>query len=115
LRLTWQSPWEVDVSLQWRYIGSTTLDQNDSDPDLQFALWGEFDGFNDELKDMNYFDLSGIWEINDTFTLRAGITNLLDEDPPLIGTEITGTGSANTYPTYDTLGRQIFLSGTARF
>jgi outer membrane receptor protein involved in Fe transport len=115
LRLTWLTPWDLDVSLQWRYIGGTKLDQNDSDPDLHFAFWGEFDGFNAELPDMDYFDLSAIWDVSDVFTLRAGVTNVLDEDPPIIATEISGTGSANTYPTYDTLGRQIFLSATARF
>ena len=115
LRLTWVSPWEVDVSLQWRHIGGTKLDQNDSDPDLRFALWGEFDEFNAELPDMSYLDVSAIWEINDKFTLRGGATNVLDKDPPMVGTEISGTGSANTYPTFDTLGRQIFLSATARF
>ncbi len=115
VRLTWSSPWNLDLSLQWRYIGSTELDQNDSDPDLQFALWGEFDEFNAELSDMNYLDLSAIYELTDSVTLRAGITNLLDEDPPIVGTEIAGTGSANTYPTYDTLGRQVFLGATARF
>jgi iron complex outermembrane recepter protein len=115
VRLTWSSPWNMDLSLQWRYIGSTKLDQNDSDPDLQFAVWGEFDEFNAELPDMNYLDLSVIYELVDSVTLRAGITNLLDEDPPIVGTEISGTGSANTYPTYDTLGRQIFMGVTARF
>jgi iron complex outermembrane recepter protein len=115
VRLTWSSPWNLDLSLQWRYIGSTELDQNDSDPDLQFALWGEFDEFNAELSDMNYLDLSAIYELTDSVTLRAGITNLLDEDPPIVGTEIAGTGSANTYPTYDTLGRQVFMGATARF
>jgi outer membrane receptor protein involved in Fe transport len=115
LRLTWSSPWDLDVSLQWRYIGSTKLDQNDSDPDLHFAVWGQFDPLNAELKDMNYLDLSALYQVTDALQLRVGITNLLDEDPPLIATEISGTGSANTYPTYDTLGRQIFLGATARF
>jgi outer membrane receptor protein involved in Fe transport len=115
LRLTWESPWQVDVSLQWRYIGSTELDQNDSNPLLHFALFGEYDAFNAKLPERNYFDLSAIWELNDSISLRGGVTNLLDEDPPIVATEISGTGSANTYPTYDTLGRQFFLSATARF
>ena len=78
-------------------------------------MWGEFDQFNAELPDMNYLDLSAMWDIREYLTLRAGITNLLNEDPPIVGTEISGTGSANTYPTYDTLGRQVFLGMTARF
>ena len=115
LRLTWSSPWNMDLSLQWRYIGSAKLDQNDSDPDLQFAVWGEFDELNAELPEMNYFDLSAIWDITDSVTFRAGVSNLLDKDPPIVATEISGTGSANTYPTYETLGRQIFLATTAKF
>ena len=115
LRLTWSSPWELDVSLQWRYIGGTKLDQNDSDPDLRFAFWGEFDAFNAELPDMSYLDLSAIYQLTGALQLRAGVINLLDKDPPIIATEISGTGSANTYPTFDTLGRQVFLGATARF
>ena len=95
LRLTWSSPWDLDVSLQWRYIGSTKLDQNDSDPDLHFALWGEFDGFNDELPDMSYVDLSAPI-IYHTLEIRTDHDLAQDAD----STTESRHGLGNTYPTY---------------
>jgi len=46
--------------------------------------------------------------------LRAGVNNVLDRDPPVIPAEITGTGSGNVYPNYDTLGREVFVGFTVR-
>jgi hypothetical protein len=41
----------------------------------------------------------------------------LDKDPPLIPSgDISGnSGPANSYPTYDYLGRQLFVAFTAKF
>ena len=48
-------------------------------------------------------------------TLRAGVNNVLDDDPQLsysVGT----TGNGNTYPqVYDSLGRYFFFGVTANF
>ena len=35
LRTSWQTPVNVGVSVKWRFIGSTKLDDNGSDPSLQ--------------------------------------------------------------------------------
>jgi iron complex outermembrane receptor protein len=113
LRIGWESPWGVDLSLNWRYIGSTSLDTNQSDPDLNPN--GDFDAFNASLPARNYFDLSGLWSFGSGTTLRVGINNILDKDPPLISTEVSGTGGPNTFPTYDTLGREGFVGVTQKF
>ena len=63
----------------------------------------------------NYLDLSAAWRVNTILTVRAGVNNLLDQDPPLMDQNIAGTGAPNGYPTYDLLGRQLFLSATAKF
>ena len=43
----------------------------------------------------------------------AGINNLFDNDPPIVGTQQV---AANTDPSlYDVLGRRFFVSGTLRF
>jgi outer membrane receptor protein involved in Fe transport len=47
--------------------------------------------------------------------VRAGINNILDQDPPIISQGIAGSGAPNAYPTYDLLGRQMFISATAKF
>ena len=52
------------------------------------------------------------------YTVRAGVNNVLDNDPPVVNSEnITSvTGSGNTYPqVYDALGRFIFTSVTLDF
>jgi len=48
-------------------------------------------------------------------TLRAGVNNVLDKDPPLIDSFIVPGGEANTIDVYDMFGRQLFLAFTARF
>jgi iron complex outermembrane recepter protein len=45
-------------------------------------------------------------------TLRAGVENLADEDPPLVASPI----QANTDPSqYDVLGRRYYVNLTYRF
>jgi outer membrane receptor protein involved in Fe transport len=64
----------------------------------------------------NYLDLVGSWQINRNFTLRAGMNNALDKDPPLSGVVAAVYGNGNTYPqVYDAMGRHIFLNLTAKF
>ena len=114
-RVTWNSPWNVLLSLQWRYIGSASFDSNSTQPGLNGTFEPTFDHVNATLPAVNYLDLSTAWRVNTTVTLRAGVNNILDQDPPLLDNDITGSGSPNTYPTYDLLGRQIFVSATAKF
>ncbi len=112
LRISWQSPWDVDVSLNWRFIDGTSLDSNDPDPDLNA---GDFDEFNSHMPSVSYFDLSALWSFGTGTTLRTGINNIFDKDPPLISTNVSGTGGPNAYPTYDILGRQAFIGITQSF
>ena len=70
---------------------------------------------NPILPDFHYFDLSGSWKVNDLVSLRAGMNNVFDKDPPLINSSYVGTGLPNTYPTYDLLGRHLFVGVTANF
>jgi outer membrane receptor protein involved in Fe transport len=117
-RITWNTPWNVLASLQWRYIGGVTLDANSTQPGLGgpgLVASGGFDAADNALASRSYLDLSTAWRVNQTLTVRAGVNNILDQDPPLISQPISGTGSPNTYPTYDLLGRQIFISATAKF
>ncbi len=115
-RVSWNTPWNILASLQWRYMTGTKLDANSTQPGLGGpGLPGGFDPNNAALGSRSYLDLSGAWRINQTLTLRAGVNNLLDQDPPLVSQNIAGIGAPNTYPSYDLLGRQIFISATAKF
>jgi iron complex outermembrane recepter protein len=59
--------------------------------------------------------LAATWHAYKGIEIRAGINNVLDKDPPLVTSEITSGGANNTYETYDTLGRQLFVAFTAKF
>jgi outer membrane receptor protein involved in Fe transport len=102
----------VAVQLVWEYIDEVTQDAlvlSGGDP-ADFALT--------KLDAQHYFGLSGNYEINDTWTVRAGIDNLLDEDPPIPGNDWGGTteNSGNTFPaTYDPLGRKYWFGVKATF
>jgi outer membrane receptor protein involved in Fe transport len=115
LRTTWQMPWDVSASLTWRYIGGVKLDNNDSDPTLNFAKFHQYNYFNAEIPSYGYLDIAATWNVTKGFELRGGINNVLDKDPPLATFEITAGGAANTYSTYDALGRQMFIAFTAKF
>jgi iron complex outermembrane receptor protein len=86
-------------------------------------------GFGPPGVDENYqlFALSANYTFNDRYTLRAGIENLLDEEPPLAGgdptalpfptpdTHIGGGLGGGSGATYDPLGRRFFISMTMEF
>ena len=85
------------TQLRWEHIGETTSD----------------DGGRDEIDAFNYFNLNGAWDINDNLRLSGGIDNLLDEEPPILG---SNAEQANTFPaTYDVFGRTVYVNAKVRF
>ena len=112
LRLTWNSPWKFTLSGQWRFLSSASLDANQSNPLFGGPLGDTFDG---HISAYSYFDLSATYTIRPGFTLRAGINNIFDKDPPLLDDSVTGSGTPNTYNNYDLLGRAVFVGLTADF
>jgi len=112
LRGTWRSPWNLDLSLTWRFFDSVLLDRTSSNP----LLTGAVLPVDRELAKQNYIDLAASYTINKNFTVRGGINNLTDRDPPLSAQVGAGAGNGNTYPqVYDSLGRRIFVNFTAKF
>lgn len=111
-RVNWTIPWaDATVSLAWRYWGKTKYENLSGDEGLS----GPPDLFISEIDDVSYFDLAGIWDVNDTVRFRAGINNIFDKNPPLVPSSIVGGGLPNTYPLYDLLGRKLFVGITATF
>lgn len=112
LRATWSTPWNVDVALTWRYIGSVDHERTSSNPQLNGAI---FDA-DKSLGARDYFDLYASWAVTNKITVAGGINNLLDKDPPLSGLVGAGYGNGNTYPqVYDALGRRVFINLQAKF
>jgi outer membrane receptor protein involved in Fe transport len=115
LRGTWLTPWNFTASATWRYIGPVSNDNNSPDPFLHFATFGGYDYFNPRIPSYGYLDLSATWYAGKALTIRAGINNVLDKDPPLLNTVLVPAGQANTNDVYDMFGRQIFVAFTAKF
>jgi outer membrane receptor protein involved in Fe transport len=120
VRVSWETPIDVTAALTWRYIGATKLDHNSGDPLLTFPQFVDangnrlYDKFNARLPSFSYLDLAATYTFRERYEIRAGINNILDKDPPLVSTEIVAGGAANTYESFDTLGRQWFVAFTAR-
>ena len=114
LRTTWQMPWSnATLSLNWRYFGSAKLSSNTDNEFLQGTPYV----INSKIDAYSYFDLAGTVDVLENFTVRAGINNLFDKDPPAIAQGLLSSfGNGNTYPgVYDPLGRMIFVGVTAKF
>jgi len=92
---------DFNAQLLWRYVGEV----NDDDD--------ETDYFVETIDGTSYFDLAGTYFLTDNYRITAGIDNLLDEEPPVIG---DNDEQSNTYPaTYDVFGRTYFVSFRATF
>jgi outer membrane receptor protein involved in Fe transport len=116
LRLSWDTPWRVLLSANWRFIGATHFDNNSPNPSLFGAEEnGAFDAQNARISNYSYFDLTAVVHVIKGLELRAGVSNLFDKDPPLLPYEITNESQSNSLPSYDTLGRQMFVAFTAKY
>jgi len=91
---------DLSVNLQWRHISS--VDVQTPEAANNFGAFRSIDAYD-------YLDLSATYDLWDSrIRLAAGITNLTDEEPPVLGNEIgdTSSNSGNTFPSnYDPLGR----------
>jgi iron complex outermembrane recepter protein len=117
LRATWETPWHLLLSAQWRFIGYSSFDNNSTNPLLQGAENGAYNAYNARIANYSYLDVITTWHPLTNVEIRVGVNNLLDKDPPLIpSSDISGnSGPANSYPTYDYLGREVFFAFTAKF
>jgi iron complex outermembrane recepter protein len=115
VRATWATPWDVQVAVTWRHINKILNETMSSDP----LLNDHTDEIDRELPARDYFDLAASWNINKTFTVRAGINNIFDKDPPIVSNNLADPaifGNGNTFPQlYDALGRLVFVSAVAKF
>jgi outer membrane receptor protein involved in Fe transport len=93
-RTTWATPWDLDLSLMWRYTSAV------DDKGGRGANWDAY----------NWIDLAATWQVFDSTQLRFGINNVTDEDPPLSADVGTYPGNGNAFTGYyDPMGRYVFL------
>jgi len=106
LATTWDTNFGLDATLTWRHFSS--VDAFDGAAAVPEQI-------DNNLEAVNYLDLSLVYELNDVITLRAGVLNFLNENPPVAAAGGPPLGNGNTFPTvYDT-GRQFFGGVNFRF
>lgn len=92
----------LSVRTEVQYIGDFELSP------LGFQL--EDDRLDPEV----YVDLIGAFRVRENVEIFAGVNNLLDNDPPVIG--FRAGGDSNTNPQlYDVVGRRFFVGGALKF
>lgn len=98
---TWATPWDVTLNLTWRYLSG--VDQiGTANPT--------------DIPAQDYFDLAGTWNVTDWASIRLGVQNLLDEEPPIVTNGVTARVNGNTYSgVYDHLGMYWFLGASMQF
>ena len=104
-RLTWEGRQGISVSLNWRYTAEL-----------------KYRPFPDEVPlvplkvpDQSFFDLAAVFRVEPDYTLRLGVNNIFDREPPLT-IPCVGPCNGNTFPQwYDPLGRNFFAGFTVNF
>lgn len=113
VRGSWLTPWNVELALTWRHFDKVLIDTTSSNP----LLAGSPNPGDRELGARDYLDIAATWSATRWLTVRAGVNNVFDRDPPLTsqsGPSIFGNG--NTFPqVYDALGRRVFVGLSAKF
>jgi iron complex outermembrane receptor protein len=118
LRVTWDTPWDVDFSANWRFIGGTSFDADSSVAALQAFGPGLPDHPDATINSFWYLDLAADWNVRTGVDLHAGVNNVFGRLPPAISTFAApvGVGNDNTFPgVYDTLGRTFFIGATIKY
>jgi outer membrane receptor protein involved in Fe transport len=113
LRTTWQSPFGFETSLNWRHIGSMRSEQLSPNPQLATGTAYPIDS---QVPSFDYFDLDVGFDIGKHVSLRLGVNNLFDKQPPVVGFNlnpllVNGNMLASMYDPY---GRYLFVSVAAK-
>jgi outer membrane receptor protein involved in Fe transport len=91
----------ADVGVKIRYLSSMKDSSTVSNPASTTA----------GVPSYTYVDLVGGYRLTENVVLRAGVTNLANKQPPIVG----GVPGFTDQSTYDLLGRSYWLSARLKF
>jgi len=98
------------TSLRWRHY-----------PDIKHSTYrSDVNTTTEGAAKYDIFDFNGRWAFSEKYNVRFGIDNLLDEEPPIYGRQVTtfpfNSGVGQTINSvYDVLGRRAYVGFTAEF
>ena len=86
------------LTARWRYISSMADSSTVTNLNSQTAGSASY----------SYIDLTGSYQLTDSLALRAGVNNVTDKEPPIIGGSIGVTNRG----VFDSVGRTAYLEAT---
>jgi outer membrane receptor for ferrienterochelin and colicin len=104
----------ASVNLSWRYLPRVRHNSLATNPASTTSSTGGY----------SLFGLTGRWTVNDRWSVRGGIDNLLDREPPRVGANwvptatgsgVTSAAGATDTSNYDIAGRRYYFGVTAKF
>lgn len=105
--LNWQTNHNVNARFSWRHFANVRAEPN---------LNADEGSFDEQLGAVDYFDLALTYRGLDNATIRLGINNVFDKEPPISTSAANGFGNGNTFPqVYDALGRFLFARVTVDY
>jgi outer membrane receptor protein involved in Fe transport len=111
---------DIDVSVLWRHISGVQAEEGITAFEGTLSagvLAGREVNFG-RIRSYNWFDLATRFGVTDNFDMTLTVMNILDKQPPIVGSTIgtTSFNSGNTYPsTYDPLGRRFAVGARLKF
>jgi outer membrane receptor protein involved in Fe transport len=103
--VTWANPWG-SLGFTWLHLPGARDASLVVTPSSTILGPGSYDEFN----------LFGTWKLSPAYELRAGVDNLFDRDPEVIGATPGVTNALGaTLPDYDVIGRRFYVGVRARF
>jgi outer membrane receptor protein involved in Fe transport len=114
MRATWEARKDFEISLNWRHIGHLDSEQTSSNPHLATATAYPVDS---HVPSYDYLDIDTSVDLGSHVSLRLGVNNVFDRQPPIIGFNanpllVNGNMLASIY---DTFGRYLFVGLTAKY
>lgn len=100
---------DYTVSLRWRYNGEMDYKNTDGTKATTDGLLAP----KGKLEAWNYFDLSASAQVTEALSFTAGVNNVFDKAPPIVGATLSL--NANSPGGYDQLGRYFFATASLRF
>ncbi|AFV00613.1 TonB-dependent receptor domain-containing protein [Simiduia agarivorans] len=108
-RASYNRDW-YSVSLRWRYNGEMDYENTDGTAGTTDQI---LVGKGGKVAGVHYFDLTATADINEHLGLTVGVNNILDKEPPMVGSTLSL--NANAPGGYDQLGRYVFASAKIKF
>ena len=75
MRLTGETPWSLQLSVRWRFVGRTAFDNSSAQASLQNQGEGFFDPLLTQLPSPGYLDLLANWAVTGHVQIRAGVNS----------------------------------------